>query len=126
LFGLIAVIVACLAADKLTSFDSNMRNLAIGGFAGITLGAFIAFMQLNGSSQLNMTVKSGIGIWFTVIAGTIGLLSVTGIIKFDNIGQSFKNPNPPAPPHHPNYPPYPPQQPPYPPPPNYPQYPPPP
>ena len=79
LFGLVAVIVSSLAGDKMQDYDQNMKYLAIGGFAAITLGAFIYFMQISGGG---MGQKSGIGVWFCTIAGTLGLLWVTGIIKF--------------------------------------------
>lgn len=106
LFGLIAVVVSSLAGDKLRDYDTNMKYLAIGAFSAISLGALIAFMQLNGSTQLGMSVKSGIGVWFVIIPGVLGLLWVTGVIKFTN---SPRPPGPP-PPHYPpppNYPPHP-------------------
>lgn len=83
LFGLIAVIVSSLVGDKMRDYDQNMRYLAIGAFSAIALGSLIAFMQLNGNAQLGTTVKSGIGVWFTIIAGILGLLWVTGVIKFN-------------------------------------------
>lgn len=106
LFGLIAVVVASLVGDKLRDYDANMRYLAIGGFSGLALGALIAFMQLNGNTQLGTSVKSGIGIWFVIIAGVLGVLWTTGVIKLNS------SPRPPYPPQQPNqpYPPYPPQQ----------------
>lgn len=83
LFGLIAVVVSSLVGDKLRDYDVNMRYLAIGAFSAISLGALISFMQMNGNAQLGMTVKSGIGVWFTLIAGALGLLWTTGVIKLN-------------------------------------------
>ncbi len=80
LFGLVAVLVSSLSGDKMKEYDQNMKYLAIGGFAAITLGAFISFMQLSGNAAA-LGIKSGIGVWFCIIGGVLGLLWVTGIIK---------------------------------------------
>lgn len=107
LFGLIAVVVASLVGEKLRDYDVNMRYLAIGGFSGLALGALIAFMQFNGNAQLGVSVKSGIGIWFVIIAGVLGVLWTTGVIKLNS------SPKPPPynyPPGTGPQPPYPPQQ----------------
>lgn len=124
LFGLIAVVVANLVGDKLRDYDTNMRYLAIGGFSALALGALIAFMQLNGNTQLGMSVKSGIGIWFVIIAGVLGVLWTTGVIKINSQPKppTYHYPPGPQPPYPPGpNPPYPPQQ--YPPVPPNPQYP---
>lgn len=90
LFGLIAVLVSSFAGDKLQDYDQNMKYLAIGAFGAITLGAFISFMQLSGNNRMGMGIKSGIGVWFCIIAGLLGLLWVTGIIKLDQKPQANK------------------------------------
>jgi hypothetical protein len=82
LFGVVAILVSSLAGDKTVTYDQNMRYLAIGGFGGITLGAFISFMQVSGNAA--MGIKSGIGVWFCIIAGVLGLLWVTGVIKISS------------------------------------------
>ena len=84
LFGLIAVLVSSLAGDKTKDYDQNMRYLAIGAFGAIALGALISFMQLSGGGRMGMGIKSGIGVWFCIIAGIIGLLWVTGVIKLQS------------------------------------------
>lgn len=85
LFGLIAVLVSSLAGDKTKDYDQNMRYLAIGAFGAIALGALISFMQLSGAGgRMGMGIKSGIGVWFCIIAGILGLLWVTGVIKLQN------------------------------------------
>jgi hypothetical protein len=83
LFGVVAIVISSLSGNKLQPYDQNMRNLAIGGFGGITLGAFISFMQTSGNGGA-MGVKSGIGVWFCIIAGVLGLLWVTGVIKISS------------------------------------------
>ena len=126
LFGLIAVVISSLAGDKMRDYDQNMRYLAIGAFSAISLGSLISFMQMNGSAQFGMSVKAGIGVWFTLIAGVLGLLWVTGVIKLNTQprpgGYPPQQPGSPQPPYNypPQYPqqtpppsqPYPPQQPP--------------
>lgn len=116
LFGLIAVIVSSLVGDKLRDYDQNMRYLAIGAFSAISLGSLISFMQMNGNAQFGMSVKAGIGVWFTLIAGVLGLLWATGVIKLNTQPRPPGYPQqqyPGAPPQQPyNYPPQYPQQPP--------------
>jgi hypothetical protein len=93
LFGVAGVVVSCLLGDKTKVFDQTFRYVAIGSFVAIILGAFIPFMQIMNAGGLG--VKSGIGIWFCIIAGIVGLLWVSGVIKFT---PAAKVPGPPPPP----------------------------
>lgn len=91
LFGIAGAVVASLFGDKTKEFDQNFKYVAIGSFVAIILGAFIPFMQIMNNSGFGL--KTGFGIWLCLIAGILGLLWVTGIIKMPP-----KTPTPPAPP----------------------------
>ena len=100
LFGIAGVVVSSLFGDKTREFDQTFRYVAIGSFVAIILGAFIPFMQIvNGGG---FGVKSGIGVWFCIIGGILGLLWVTGVIKMNfkmpSSSSSTTPPTPPAPP----------------------------
>ena len=83
LLGIIGVIVASLMGDKTKEYDKNMKLVAMSSFGGIILGAFIVFMQLSGNrGGMGIGgVKTGIGLWITLLAGVAGILWVAGIIK---------------------------------------------
>ena len=94
LIGVVGVAITSLMNDKSKPYDSNFKMGAIGSFAAIALGAFIVFMQLNGQGNGLLSVKPGIGIWITILAGVLGALFVAGIIKVP----PPKGPTPPPPP----------------------------
>jgi hypothetical protein len=96
LFGIAGVVVASLLGDKTKEFDQNFRYLAIGSFAAVILGAFIPFMQIINAG--GMGVKTGVGIWLSIIAGILGLLWVTGVIKMQAKAPAPPSPPPPPPP----------------------------
>jgi 4-amino-4-deoxy-L-arabinose transferase-like glycosyltransferase len=96
LFGVAGVVVACLFGDKTKEFDQNFRYVAIASFTAIVLGSFIQFMKIVNLS--GMGLKSGVGVWFCVIAGIIGLLWVTGVIKMPPKVPTKSGPPPPPPP----------------------------
>jgi hypothetical protein len=81
LLGVVGILVSSLMGDKTKPYDANFKLVATGSFGAITLGAFIVFMQLTGNSTGFGGVKTGIGLWFCLIAGVAGLLWVTGVIK---------------------------------------------
>lgn len=94
LFGIIGVLVSSLFGDKTKPYDQNMKYLAIGGFAALTLGAFIYFMQISGNKGGMFGLagpKSGMGLWFCIVPGIIGMLWAAGVLK-------VAPPKPPAPP----------------------------
>ena len=95
LFGIIGVLVSSLIGDKTKVYDQNMQYVVIGGFAALTLGAFIYFMQISGNKGM-MGLKSGIGLWFCILPGIIGILWVTGILKVSPSSTSGKPPTPPS------------------------------
>jgi heme/copper-type cytochrome/quinol oxidase subunit 4 len=97
LFGVIAILVSSLMNDKTQPYDQNMRYVAIGGFAALTLGAFIYFMQISGNRGGMVGLKSGIGLWFCIVPGIIGILWVTGVLKVAPSSTSTTN-KPPSPP----------------------------
>jgi hypothetical protein len=101
LFGVVGVLVSSLAGDKTKPYDQNMKYLAIGSFSAITLGAFIYFMQVSGNSNAGMLgtsgPKSGIGLWFCIIGGVLGILWSSGVIKFSPPSNTHP-PTPPPPP----------------------------
>lgn len=97
LFGIVGVIVSSLFGDKTITYDQNMKYVAIGSFATITLGAFIAFMQISGKTgAFGIGIKSGIGLWFCIIPGIIGLLWVAGVLKVSSLPTNAKPPAPPS------------------------------
>jgi hypothetical protein len=79
LFGVAGVVVASLLGDKTRELEQNFRYIAIGSFVAIVLGSFIQFMKIVNISGLG--VKTGVGVWFCIIGGILGLLSVTGVLK---------------------------------------------
>lgn len=79
LFGVIGVVVSSFMGDKMQPYDNNFKLVAIGSFVALALGALIVFMQLSNSGFGG--VKSGIGVWLCMIAGILGVLWVTGVIK---------------------------------------------
>jgi hypothetical protein len=98
-FGIAGAVIASLLGDKTREFDQTFKYVAIGSFVAIILGAFIPFMQIvNGGS---FAEKSGFGVWLCLIAGIIGLLWITGVLKMPSKmpGSSSLPPAPPPPPH---------------------------
>ena len=81
LLGVIGVVVSSLMGDKTKEYDKNFKLVAMGSFGGIFLGAFIVFMHLSGNRTGFGCVKTGVGLWFCLLAGIGGLLWVAGIIK---------------------------------------------
>ncbi len=83
LLGIIGVVVSSLMGDKLLDYDKNMKLVAMSSFGAIALGAFIGMMQISnaGGRGYGGGVKSGIGLFLTILAGIAGLLWVTGVIK---------------------------------------------
>lgn len=84
MLGVIAVAVACFfLGDKTKEFDANTKKIALGGFAGIGLGALLFFVRLNSfGGHLSSAVSAGIGLWLALVAGVVGVLLTLGIIKF--------------------------------------------
>jgi hypothetical protein len=80
LLGIIGVVVSSFMGDKTKEYDKNMKIVALSSFGAVTLGAFIVFMQLSGNRG-GFGVKTGIGLWITILAGVAGLLWVTGVVK---------------------------------------------
>lgn len=94
LLGIVGVVVASLLGDKLQDYDKNMKIVAMSSFGGIVLGAFIGMMQVSSAGGRMGGiggVKTGIGIFLTILAGAAGLLWVAGIIKLPP-----KKPTPPS------------------------------
>ncbi|MFN8291069.1 MAG: hypothetical protein U0U70_12500 [Chitinophagaceae bacterium] len=81
LLGIVGVVVSSLMGDKLKDYDKNMKLVAICSFAAIALGAFIGMMQISSGNRGFGGVKTGIGIFLTILAGGAGILWVTDIIK---------------------------------------------
>lgn len=84
LLGIVGVVVASLLGDKLQDYDKNMKIVAMSSFGAVILGAFIGMMQVSGAgSRMGGFggVKTGIGIFLTILAGAGGLLLVANIIK---------------------------------------------
>jgi hypothetical protein len=106
LFGVAGAVVAALLGDKMRELDQNIRYIAIGSFVAVILGSFIQFMKI-----VNITgqgVKTGVGVWFCLIGGILGLLWVTGVFKMTiKPPTSSSSPMPPVPPAPPPPPPSP-------------------
>ncbi len=84
LLGIVGVVVASLLGDKIQDYDKNMKIVAMSSFGGVILGAFIGMMQVSsaGSRMGGFGgIKTGIGIFLTILAGVAGLLWVANIIK---------------------------------------------
>ncbi|MBI5856073.1 MAG: hypothetical protein HZB42_00370 [Sphingobacteriales bacterium] len=85
LLGIVGVVVASLLGDKLQDYDKNMKIVAMSSFGAIILGAFIGMMQVSSAGSrmggFGGGIKTGIGIFLTILAGAAGLLLVAGIIK---------------------------------------------
>lgn len=79
LLGIIAVAVAAFMGDKTKMFEGNFKNIALGGFGAIILGAVIAFINV-GSKGAGI-VKPGFGIYLAILIGVAGLLFLLGVIK---------------------------------------------
>lgn len=94
LLGIVGVVVASLLGDKLQDYDKNMKIVAMSSFGAIILGAFIGMMQVSSAGGRMGGfggVKTGIGIFLTILAGAAGLLWVANIIKLPP-----KKPTPPS------------------------------
>ena len=99
-FGIAGAVVASLLGDKTKELDQTFKYVAIGSFVAVILGAFIRFMDIVNSGGFG--VRSGLGIWLCIIAGIVGLLWVTGVLKMPAktpISSSSMPPAPPPPPH---------------------------
>ncbi len=79
LLGVGAVAVASFMGDKMKAYEGNFRNIALGGFGAIILGAVIAFISVSGKGR--GVVKPGFGIYLAILVGVAGLLFLLGIIK---------------------------------------------
>ena len=90
--GIIGVIIASLMGDKTKEYDSNSKMIAMGSFGAIAAGALIYFLLVMGKSKA-YGASAGIGVWISIVAGLVGLLWVSGLIKMKPT-----TPAPPAPP----------------------------
>lgn len=102
LLGILAVIVASVLGDKTKPYDAMFKNVALGGFGAIALGAIIYFIrikQVGGAGYVGVSSSSGFGLWITIIVGLAGIAWVLGLIKLNPaIGSSSSNPPAPPPP----------------------------
>lgn len=76
--GVIGVVVSCFIGNKTVPFDDTFKKVAMGSFAGISIGALIYYFNL-GSGFIRL--DSGFGLWLCLIIGVLGLLWVIGLVK---------------------------------------------
>lgn len=77
LAGVAGVAIACLAGNKTIPFDETFKKIALGSFAAIALGAIIFFIRISSVGLFS----TGFGLWLCLIAGILGILWVSGMIK---------------------------------------------
>lgn len=82
LLGVIGVAAACFLGDRSAPFDDTFKNVALGSFAAIALGALLFFLlKINSGTASIISVGSGIGLWLCLVAGVVGVVLVLGKIK---------------------------------------------
>lgn len=118
LIGILGVIVvSILMGDKTKEYDKNGKNIAMGSFGLIALGAIIYFIALNSAEkdvireqqqqlqQLGYQLQTGAesysaspgpGLWMALTAGIIGVAWVAGILDKLNAATRAQSSIPPA------------------------------
>ncbi|HYC41059.1 MAG TPA: hypothetical protein VEB63_11295 [Chitinophagaceae bacterium] len=100
LIGVGVVAAATFMGNKTSAYEGQNRQIALGGFAAIGLGALMFLVRiLTGSSgaggfrvKWSSVFSPGIGLFLTLVIGVAGLLYLLGYIK---VPQN-KPPAPPA------------------------------
>jgi hypothetical protein len=84
LIGVGLVAAACFMGDKTKSFEGNSKNLALGGFGLMVVGAILFLLiNLRGTGGYGYVVKPkpSLGLFLCALAGIAGALWVLGKIK---------------------------------------------
>lgn len=81
LLGIGAVAAASFMGNKAAAYDANTKNIVMGGFGAIALGALIFFFRVSSFSGGLGGVSSGFGLWLCLVCGLAGLAFIFGLIK---------------------------------------------
>lgn len=102
LLGILTVVVASVLGDKTKPYDAMFKNIAMGGFGAIVVGAIIYFIriqQVGGGGYAGVKSTAGFGLWISIVVGLAGLAWVAGLIKLNpSSGHSTPSAPPPPPP----------------------------
>jgi len=79
LLGVIAVIGSAFMGNKEQAYDAMTKNIVIGGFGAIALGAVLFLLTRN--SNYGPFTSNGFGIWACLVVGLAGLGFIMGFIK---------------------------------------------
>ncbi len=106
LVGILGVLAATFMGDKMKPYEGQTKQIALGAFGAIGLGAAIFLIRLLTGSQSNgfQTIKfsdiakPGIGLFLCLIAGIAGIVWVMGLVKLPTTNSSTPGSTPPPPP----------------------------
>lgn len=90
--GVIGVVVACFLEDKTKPFEGKFKQIALGSFGAIALGAVIFLIRIltfgggtYGSGEYRVKISNpytpGFGLFICLLVGAAGVLYILGIIK---------------------------------------------
>ncbi len=90
LVGIGGIAALCFTGDRQQGFLPEQRNLVLGAFGAIALGALLFLLRKNSISggMFSDMVSTGIGLWLCLIAGLVGLGITLGFIKIGASGTS--------------------------------------
>jgi hypothetical protein len=84
--GVAGIAVLCFMGDKTKEFDQTFKKAALGCFGAIGAGALIFFLRLSSyGGGFGGVGGSGFGLWLCLIAGVLGFLWISGLIKLPDI-----------------------------------------
>jgi hypothetical protein len=81
LLGVIGVIAACFMSDKSKPFEGQTRQIALGSFGAIALGALLFLLRILTAGAVSRYFSPGLGLFLALIVGVVGLLFLMGKVK---------------------------------------------
>lgn len=81
LLGVIGVIVAVFMSDKTKPFEGQSKQIALGSFGLIALGAVLVLVTKASYMGYKISTSPGFGAFIAIAVGAVGALFLMGIIK---------------------------------------------
>ena len=81
LLGVVGVIVATFMGDKSKPFAGQTKQIALGSFGAIALGAILVLVTKASFRGYKIPTNPGLGAFIAIAVGVAGLLFLMGIIK---------------------------------------------
>ena len=81
LLGVVGVAVAVFMGDKSKPFEGQMKQIALGSFAGIAVAALLVMLTKVSYAGFKVPTSPGIGAFLAIAVGVAGVLFLLGIVK---------------------------------------------